>query len=352
MLEIDGSQGEGGGQLLRSALALSLVMGQPFRMINIRARRPRPGLMRQHLTAVSAATEVGRASVEGAAVGSREITFTPGSVRSGHYSFSTGTAGSATLVFQTVLPALALAKGRSDVVLEGGTHNPHAPTFEYLSRVFLPLVERMGPRCAVMLERPGFYPAGGGRIRAQIEPAPGFGRLELLERGHVVGRTATAVVARLPRSIAQRELAVLQERLGWDASCMRAEEASDSAGPGNAVWAEVESEQVTELFTGFGEKGVSAERVAGGVATEAAQYIEADVPVGRHLADQLLLPMALGNGGAFTTLALSGHSRAHIMLLRAILGTVVDVRAVGPQSWLVVVGERPSGQPRRASNSP
>lgn len=134
--------------------------------------------MRQHLTAVQAAAAVGQARVTGANVGSRELTFQPGAVRSGDYRFSVGTAGSATLVFQTVFPALALAKGRSSVTVEGGTHNPLAPPFDFLARAFLPLVERMGPRCTATLERPGFFPAGGGRFRVEIEPAEGFGRLE------------------------------------------------------------------------------------------------------------------------------------------------------------------------------
>src|SRR5512143_2963577 len=141
VLEIDGASGEGGGQILRSSLALSLVTGIPFRIVNVRAGRKRPGLMRQHLTAVQAAAAVGQARVAGADVGSRELTFEPGTVRAGDYRFSVGTAGSATLVFQTVFPALALAKAPSSVTVEGGTHNPMAPPFDFLARAFLPLVD-------------------------------------------------------------------------------------------------------------------------------------------------------------------------------------------------------------------
>jgi RNA 3'-terminal phosphate cyclase (ATP) len=202
MLEIDGARGEGGGQILRSSLALSLVTGTPFRIVNIRAGRKRPGLMRQHLTAVQAAVEVGQARVRGAEVGSRDLTFEPKAIRAGDYHFSVGTAGSATLVLQTVFPALALAKGPSTVTVEGGTHNPMAPPFDFLARAFLPLIERMGPRCQAVLERPGFYPAGGGRFRVSVEPAPAFARLDLRERGEIRGRRATAVVALLARSIA------------------------------------------------------------------------------------------------------------------------------------------------------
>jgi RNA 3'-terminal phosphate cyclase (ATP) len=341
-IEIDGGSGEGGGQVLRSALALSLVTGTPFRMANVRAGRKRPGLMRQHLTAVLAAAEVGGAKVTGADIGSRELSFSPGRVRAGDYHFSVGTAGSATLVFQTVFPALALASGPSTVVVEGGTHNPMAPPFDFLARAFLPLVARMGPGATAVLERPGFYPAGGGRFRVDIEPAAAFGRLELLERGAVVERRATAVVAQLSRSIAERELAAVRERLSWDPECARIEHVQDAVGPGNAVIVDIVAEQVTEVFTGFGERGVSAERVGADVAGEVAEYLAAAVPVGRHLADQLLLPMALGGGGSFRTLTPSNHTRTHAALLRSFLGVEILIEGATDGSWRVVVPGRPT----------
>jgi RNA 3'-terminal phosphate cyclase (ATP) len=340
-IEIDGSQGEGGAEELPPALALSLVTGTPFRMTNVRAGRKRPGLMRQHLTAVLAAAEVGSAKVTGADISSRELSFSPGPVRAGDYRFSVGTAGSATLVFQTVFPALALASGRSTVVVEGGTHNPMAPPFDFLARAFLPLVARMGPRATAVLERPGFYPAGGGRFRVEIEPAQVFGRLELAERGAIAGRRATAVVALLARSIAERELKVVREKLNWAPECARIEHVQEAVGPGNVVTVEVASEHVTEVFTGFGERGVSAERVGVDLASEVTEYLAAGVPVGRHLADQLLLPMALGGGGSFRTLAPSSHTRTHADLLRAFLGVEVSIERVSDGSWRVVVPPRP-----------
>jgi RNA 3'-terminal phosphate cyclase (ATP) len=339
-IEIDGSRGEGGGQVLRSALALSLVTGTPFRMVNVRAGRRRPGLMRQHLTAVLAAVEVGGARVTGAEIGSRELSFSPGPVRAGDYRFSVGTAGSATLVFQTVFPALALASGRSTVVVEGGTHNPLAPPFDFLARAFLPLVARMEPRATAVLERPGFYPAGGGRIRVDIEPALAFSRLELPERGPILERRATAVVALLPRSIAERELRVVREKLNWDPECTRIEHVQDAVGPGNAVTVDVVAEHVTEVFTAFGERGVSAERVGAEVAEDVARYLAAGVPVGRHLADQLLLPMALGAGGSFRTLAPSKHAHTQADLLRSFLGVDIQLREVGERAWEIAVPAR------------
>jgi RNA 3'-terminal phosphate cyclase (ATP) len=340
ILEIDGASGEGGGQILRSALALSLVTGTPFRIVKVRAGRKRPGLMRQHLTAVQAAATVGHARVTGADVGSRELTFEPGPARAGDYRFSVGTAGSATLVFQTVFPALALAKGSSSVTVEGGTHNPMAPPFDFLARAFLPLVGRMGPRCTAVLEQPGFYPAGGGRFRVTIEPASSFERLVLLERGEIRGRRATAVVALLARSIAERELKQVRERLNWGPSTLHIESVADAVGPGNVVTIEIESEHVTELFTGFGERGVSAERVGASVADEAKDYLAAGVPVGRHLADQLLLPMALGGGGTFRTVKPSGHTRTHVDLLRSFLGSDIQVRDVDERAWVIEVPPR------------
>ena len=183
MIIIDGSQGEGGGQIVRSSLALSLVTGKPVTIDRIRARRSRPGLMRQHLTAFQAAAQIGNADVEGDSIGSSKVTFQPHDLLPGDYSFNIGTAGSTMLVLQTVLPALMVADGPSTIVLEGGTHNPLAPPFDFLARAYAPLVERLGPRIRMRLERPGFYPAGGGRAVVTIEPARQLVPLNLMERG-------------------------------------------------------------------------------------------------------------------------------------------------------------------------
>lgn len=214
MMHIDGSQGEGGGQVLRTSLALSLVTGRAFEITRIRAGRKRPGLGRQHLTAAQAAARVGAARADGLALGSQRLTFAPQTVNPGTYHFNVGTAGSATLVLQTVLPPLLLADGPSTLVLEGGTHNPHAPPFDFLQKAFLPLVGRMGPRVTVELSRRGFYPAGGGRFVAHIEPALKLTPIDLLECGTICQRRAIAIVESLPRHIAEREVEVLRTRLG------------------------------------------------------------------------------------------------------------------------------------------
>ena len=194
MVIIDGAQGEGGGQVLRTSLALALVTQQAVRVERIRAGRAKPARVHQHLTAVQAAAAVGDARVVGAEVGSRAIELHPRGLHAGEHVFRVGTAGSATLVLQTVLPALLRAEGPSRPVLEGGTHNPLAPTFDLLDRVFLPVVRQLGAQVRATLERPGFHPAGGGRFTVEITPAP-LGRLELLERGAVRAITAEAISA-------------------------------------------------------------------------------------------------------------------------------------------------------------
>ena len=337
MLTIDGSFGEGGGQILRTALALSLVTAKAFRIENIRAGRKNPGLLRQHLTAVNAATEISRAEVMGAAIGSRELTFAPGSVVAGTYAFAVGTAGSTTLVLQTVLPALLVASGTSKVILEGGTHNPFAPPFDFLEKTFLPLVNRMGPRVAAELERPGFYPAGGGRMSVTIEPAAQLSRLELPARGEVRERRAKAVVANLPISIAERELRVIAEKLSWPREWMKAESVERSHGPGNVVTIEIECEQVTEVFTGFGERGLRSETVAEKAVQQARRYIASEAAAGEYLADQLLIPMAMAGIGSFTTLPLSRHATTNIEVIGRFLDVAIEASQLADRVWRVEV---------------
>src|SRR5262245_17123758 len=261
MIFIDGSEGEGGGQILRSSLALSICTQQPFRIENIRPNREKPGLMRQHLTAVKAAAEICGADVDGADAGSRALTFRPGTLRAGHYSFAIGTAGSCTLVLQTVLPALLTAAAESCVHITGGTHNRASPPFDFLSRSFLPLLARMGAQVELELLRHGFYPRGGGEIRARIRPGAGLTPLSLTSRGRLISVQAEAYVAALPLHVAQRELSVIGREMGWTPEQLHLRALPNDVGPGNAVTITLAHEHVTEVFTGFGEKGVRAEVV-------------------------------------------------------------------------------------------
>lgn len=333
-IHVDGAQGEGGGQVLRSSLALAMVTGRPVILERIRAGRDKPGLMRAHLTAVEAATAICGAEVDGAAIGSGRIAFTPGPIRAGSHAFSIGTAGSGTLVLQTILPALLVAPGPSSVTIEGGTHNPWAPTFDFLDRVYLPLVRRMGPGITATLERHGFFPAGGGRFHVAVEPCGGLAGFDLLDRGDVIARRVRALVSNLPERIGEREVRRILERLSWDRACGQID-AVAAHGPGNVVEVEIEATGLTERFTAFGRAGTSAERVADEVVGEVRDHLALGVPVGCHLADQLLLPLGISawlpegagqtRGGAFRTGPLSRHATTHIDVLRQFLGVRIDV---------------------------
>lgn len=336
MLVIDGSQGEGGGQVLRSSLSLSLLTGTPFRIEKIRAGRRRPGLMRQHLTAVQAAAEISGAQVVGDTLGSTELSFAPGTLRPGDYSFSIGSAGSTSLVLQTILPALALAEAPSTVELRGGTHNPFAPPFDFLVRTLFPLIERMGPRVEGRLHRPGYYPAGGGHVVYRVQPVATLLPVSVIERGAIHGREIEATVSVLPSEIGAREVAAMAEALGWDKACASVTRVTNSTGPGNVLTAIVRSEHVTEVFTGFGEKGIAAEEVARSVARETQAYLDADAPVGQHLADQLLLWMAIAGEGRFRTLEPTEHTRTQCDVIGLFLDVAVDLKQDG-DTWLVSV---------------
>jgi RNA 3'-terminal phosphate cyclase (ATP) len=334
MILIDGSIGEGGGQILRTALGLSMVTGQPFRIEKIRAGRDKPGLLRQHLTAVNAAAAICGASVEGAAISSRELSFTPGKVKAGEYTFSIGSAGSTTLV----LPALLTADGPSSLTLEGGTHNPHAPPIDFLEKAFLPLINRMGPTVNVTLERAGFYPAGGGRFIVNVQPAAKLLPLHLPERGEIKRRLAKAVVAALPGEIAKRELQKVEKMLGWSGEQLQIRQLPNEWGPGNLLTLEIESEHVTEVFTGFGMKAVTAEAVADQAVQQARRYLAAKIPVGESLADQLLLPLALAGEGSFVTHSPTRHTKTNIEVITRFLPVRVAVAEISRDVWRVEIG--------------
>ncbi len=330
MKVIDGAHGEGGGQILRSSLSISAVTGQPIEVHSIRAGRGKPGLLRQHLTAVQAVAEVCGAQVQGDALKSQRITFVPGPIRAGEYAFSIGSAGSANLVLQTVLPVLLAADGPSTVTVEGGTHNQSSPPFDFLERVFFPILRKMGAGVQAKLLRPGFFPAGGGQIQVELVP-PSSGKLgpiEITERGALKERRVQALVANLSPKIGQRELAAFSRRVPWPAECQTVQMEPGARGPGNVFISELHYEHVSAMFTSFGTRGVPAERVATICAGQVLKYIASDVPVCEHLADQLLLPMALGAGGSFVTQALSMHSQTNIEVIRQLLGVSFDVSAL------------------------
>lgn len=307
MIIIDGSEGEGGGQMVRNSCALSMVTGEPFRIGNIRAKRAKPGLMRQHVTAVEAACVVANAECTGLAVGSAELTFRPGRVVPGEYRFAVGTAGSTGLVLQTVLMPLVLAGGPSRLVLEGGTHNMLAPPFDFIERVFLPLVNRMGPTVSARLVRHGFYPRGGGRIEVDIAPAA-LQPVDFTERGERLGQGAQALFSGLPFEVAERLLARARRDLSeWPEGAFAVRQLPAEQGPGVILMLEARYEHVSEIVSGFGQLGVPAERLAKTAAARMRGYLESPAFAGPYLADQLVLPLTIAGGGSFTTVKPSQH---------------------------------------------
>ncbi|MED9184159.1 RNA 3'-terminal phosphate cyclase [Escherichia coli] len=278
MIALDGAQGEGGGQILRSALSLSMITGQPFTITSIRAGRAKPGLLRQHLTAVKAAAEICRATVEGAELGSQRLVFRPGTVRGGEYRFAIGSAGSCTLVLQTVLPALWFADGHSRVEVSGGTDNPSAP------------------------------------------PAASFNTLQLGERGNIVQMRGEVLLAGVPRHVAEREIATLAGSFSLHEQNIH--NLPRDQGPGNTVSLEVESENITERFFVVGEKRVSAEVVAAQLVKEVKRYLASPAAVGEYLADQLVLPMALAGAGEFKV----AHPSCHLLTNIAVVERFLPVR--------------------------
>ena len=311
MITIDGSMGEGGGQVLRSSLSLSAITGESIRIHNIRANRKRPGLMRQHLTACLATQEICNGDVTGAEVGSDEISLRPGNVRAGEYRFSVGTAGSTSLVLQTVLPILLQADGPSTVVISGGTHNPSSPPFDFLDACYLPALRAIGHKVTARLNSYGFYPAGGGEIKIDIEPAAETTAFVLQDRGKETSRGLEAVLSNLPGNIAERELDKAGSALDVPED-NRQIRTRHSAGPGNVLFARLEFENVTALFTQFGERNVSAEQVANRLSNSAIILLASNAAVTEHLADQILLPMALAKGGSFSTLPPSRHTKTNV----------------------------------------
>ncbi|MFW6245038.1 MAG: RNA 3'-terminal phosphate cyclase [Fibrobacterota bacterium] len=339
MITIDGSKGEGGGQIVRTSLSLSLITGKPFTIKNIRAARSNPGLRRQHLASIDAAAQIGGAEVSGADVGSQHLTFTPGNVRAGQYSFPIGTAGSTTLVFQTVLPALLLQPGPSFLTFEGGTHNPMAPPYDYLEKTFIPVINRMGATISVKLIRYGFYPAGGGNFEELVEPVSRE-RLRfpqnLRDRGKVNRVDLNVLLCDLPEHIARREtetvLTVLGNRL---MSHKMANGESDS--PGNAVIIEISCDTIRETVSVIGQRGIRAEAVARQAARETVHYLESDACVGPHLADQLLLPLALCGEGEFSTVRPTTHTVTNMETIGKFMEVRFRVEQLRENLWLIAL---------------
>ena len=321
-LKIDGSSGEGGGQILRTALGLSATTGKPFSISKLRAGRKKPGLLRQHLTGVLAAKDICNATVTGAELGSTEVTFAPGDITPGDYHFAIGTAGSTSLVLQAILPAiLSVPDARFTITLEGGTHNAFAPPFEFLDRSFFRVLRAMGVQAELTLVRPGFYPAGGGRFEVEIETPKSLTPIELLARDKTISRTVRCVLGHLSEAVADREFEELAKLIDLSDCELVIDhfQGGDARGPGNALLYEFETADHCTIFSAMGGRYIPSERVAKNLANEVKTFLPYDVPVDEHLADQLLIPMALAGGGAFRSTPLSQHTTTNMETIKTFL---------------------------------
>ena len=322
MLEINGSYGEGGGQILRTALSLSCLLRRPCRIVNIRRARKKPGLMPQHLACVSLLTLISNAKVSGTDIGSTEMTFDPGEPVSGDYFFDIGTAGSTSLLLQAVLPPLIFARGPSRIALVGGTHVPFSPPYHFISEIFLPMLGRLGIIVSSSIERHGFYPRGGGKISVTLQPCRKVKAISLEERGDIVSVTGISAVGNLPASIADRQKSAAEAVLAGIPS--RPEIAMktvmvDSYSPGTFVFLKAESRCISG-FSSLGEQGKRAEAVGEEAARELLRHLDTGACIDSHLADQLVIYLCLAGGASkFTTSRISGHLMTNLRVIRQFL---------------------------------
>ncbi len=357
-LKIDGSSGEGGGQIIRTALSLSMLTGTPIEITNIRARRTKSGLMRQHLMCVQASQQISNATVTGAVLGSMTFTFTPSTVKSGDYTFDIGSAGSTSLVLQTLLPALLFANTNtqmvSTVTIKGGTHNPLAPTTDFLQQAFVPALAKLGMHVGIECVQAGFAPIGGGMIKATITPFmrhAGASQFNLTKRGKLNGIELVASVLNLEYDICKRELASAQASLveaGIDKTLITTKSFKlQGIGEGNSCYAQVthevsdtqnHEEYHAEVFTLLGEKRSSAEKIGCRLSGLVKRYIfNTDSLVDEYLTDQLLLPLALAGGGEFTARVVSKHAETQAWLIQQFLPVEIQLTVIDEQKTLVQV---------------
>ncbi|MEZ0324526.1 MAG: RNA 3'-terminal phosphate cyclase [Fimbriimonas sp.] len=336
-LEVDGSYGEGGGQIIRSSVSLAAITGKAVHIQNIRAKRAKPGLQNQHLTAVRAGAEICAAEMRGDAVGSTELFFRPTKkVEAAHYRFDITTAGASTLVLQTVLTPLALAGGASHVTVTGGTHNPMAPPAEYLEFVYLPALARAGLKSIMDSPRNGFYPKGGGQIRLSLSLESGFMPVDFTLRGDLLRASGIVLASNLPETVLERGEATLREFLPESVPVER--RLKPSPGVGAAAFAHTEFEGGFGGFISLGEKGKPMEKVAEECGSAFEKWMQADAAVDEHLADQLVLPMALAKGRSrWRTIEVTEHLRTVLWLVGLFVPAAMEIEELGDGSGIVVI---------------
>ena len=334
MIHIDGAFGEGGGQILRSALTLSLISQQPFQINNVRARRSKPGLRPQHLQAVRAAATISQAQVQGAASGSRSLTFEPGAIQPGRYAFDIKTAGSATLLLQTILIPLCLANENSLVTIQGGTHVSWSPCVEYTTWTWLPVLAKLGFEAAITCERAGFFPRGGGVLKATIVGNAVAGSLDLVERAMLERIVIYSAVANLPDHIAERQARQAQKRLAhWEVPIEVKLAHFDSLDKGTLILVLPIFESGHACFFALGERGQPAERVADEAVDQLESFLGNPGAVDPHLADQILIPLALSIfPSQFSTSLLTEHLRTNASVIEQFGIAEIEILGVIGQS--------------------
>ncbi len=327
MIELDGSFGEGGGQILRSSLALSLLTDQPFRLRNIRARRPKPGLAAQHLQSVLACASISNASVRGASLGSSDLEFEPGTVQAGNYVFSIGTAGATGLVLHAIYLPLALrAQATSEIRLVGGTHVSTSPTFPFLNQTWSSYLELMGLSVRLELYQPGFYPRGGGVIRAILQPIRSLQPLTLHQRGEFT-ITGISAVAGLDASIARRQAHRAKQLLSRHDLEADIRLETWEGGPGTVLQLTVHTKTLPVVFVGLGARGKPAETVASEAVDELLHYLHtSEALVDPHSADQLVLPLSFAEGPSeFETSQITNHLITNIAVIQRFLSRDIEL---------------------------
>jgi RNA 3'-phosphate cyclase len=339
MIQIDGSLGEGGGQILRSALTLSIMSGQPFSIKNLRENRSQPGLRPQHLKAVQAAREISQAEVEGADLDSRSLEFHPRTIRPGRYKYDIGTAGSTSLVLQTIFLPLSRAKVASTVTITGGTHVPASPCFHYLDFQWLPFLRRMGFEATLSQELAGFFPEGGGKILATIRPNREVNPVNLLHRGELQQIRGLSASANLDRKIAERQRSQVLRRLGdrYLINDLRVVEMpARSKGTMILLLAEFEFSQA--CYFALGAPGKPAERVADEAVDSLLEFMQTDGAVDEYLADQILLPLAFAREKAsLRTSRITNHLLTNATVIMQFLSTRIEIEgAVGGPGWVSI----------------
>jgi RNA 3'-terminal phosphate cyclase (ATP) len=345
MVEIDGSMGEGGGQVLRSALTLSAITGKGVHLYNIRARRTQPGLKAQHLKSVEAAAAITKATVDGAAMHSTVLTFQPSSIRSGHYQFQIGTAGATSLVLQTIFLPLSMASSSSSVIISGGTHVPWSPCFHYIAWQWLPFLRKIGFDAQIDMEHAGFFPSGGGRIQAVIRPANTLAPVSLLQRGKLLRIEGISAVANLPVSIADRQkrqaISRLRNLRGYgDTSNIQIQVLNLPArSKGTFLLLQAEFESGGCCYFSLGSLGKPAERVADEVVDAFLVFLDTGAAVDQYLADQLLTPLCLADGPSdLYTSQITSHLLTNAAVIKTFMTVQITITGeIGQPGYIQIV---------------